>query len=79
MDYKAFGFLPFSSGETGNTLAITANQANRWTPREISGDASTENPNAMFPRLSYGNDHNSTQPSTFWKTNARYLRLQKSI
>ena len=27
--YKAFGFLPFSSGETGNTLAITANQANR--------------------------------------------------
>ena len=75
--YKAFGFLPFSSGETGNTLAITANQANRWTPREISGDASTENPNAMFPRLSYGNDHNSTQPSTFWKTNARYLRLQE--
>ena len=75
--YKAFGFLPFSSGETGNTLAITANQANRWTPREISGDASTENPNAMFPRLSYGNDHNSTQPSTFWKANARYLRLQE--
>ncbi len=75
--YKAFGFLPFSSGETGNTLAITAIQANRWTPREISGDASTENPNAMFPRLSYGNDHNSTQASTFWKTNARYLRLQE--
>lgn len=75
--YKAFGFLPFSSGETGNTLAITANQANRWTPREISGDASTENPNAMFPRLSYGNDHNSTQPSTFWKANVRYLRLQE--
>ena len=31
----------------------------------------------MFPRLSYGNDHNSTQPSTFWKANARYLRLQE--
>lgn len=71
------GFLPFATGETGNTLAITANQANRWTPREISGDASTENPNAMFPRLSYGMDGNSVQASTFWKNNARYLRLQE--
>lgn len=75
--YHTFGFLPFSSGETGSTLAITANQGNRWTPREISGTAATENPNAMFPRLSFGNDHNSIHPSTFWKTNARYLRLQE--
>lgn len=71
------GFLPFATGETGNTLAITANQANRWTPREISGDASTENPNAMFPRLSFGEDGNSVKASTFWKNNARYIRLQE--
>ena len=71
------GFLPFGTGTTGNVLAITANQGNRWTPREISGTPATENPNAMFPRLSYGNDHNSVQNSTFWKTNARYLRLQE--
>lgn len=71
------GFLPFATGETGNTLTIAAHQANRWTPREISGDASTENPNAMFPRLSFGNDGNSVQASTFWKNNARYLRLQE--
>ena len=31
------GFLPFGTGTTGNVLAITANQGNRWTPREISG------------------------------------------
>ena len=71
------GFLPFASGATGNILKVTAKQSNRWTPREISGDPSTENPNAMFPRLSYGNDSNNRQNSTFWKTNARYLRLQE--
>ena len=71
------GFLPFASGATGNILKITAKQSNRWTPREISGDPATENPNAMFPRLSYGNDSNNRQNSTFWKTNARYLRLQE--
>ena len=72
-----YGFLPFASGATGNVLKVTAKQSNRWTPREISGDPATENPNAMFPRLSYGNDRNNWQNSTFWKENARYLRLQE--
>lgn len=71
------GYLPFAMGVTGNVLSITTDQSNRWTPREISGTAATENPNARFPRLSYGNDHNSLPQSTFWKTNARYLRLQE--
>lgn len=76
-DNKHWGYLPFASGETGNVLRIVADQSNRWTPREISGDPATENPNARFPRLSFGNDKNSVQRSSFWKSNARYLRLQE--
>ena len=43
----------FSSGEWGNILADVAG-SNRWIEHEISGTMSTENPNASYPRLSYG-------------------------
>ena len=65
------------SGKTGNVLKIVADQSNRWTPASYSGDPSTENPNARFPRLSYGKNENNTQFSSFWYQNARYLRLQE--
>lgn len=71
------GYVPFYNGETGNVLRIVADQKNRWTPASYSGDPSTENPNALFPRLSYGKNENNTQYSTFWHANARYLRLQE--
>lgn len=71
------GYIPFLNGETGNVLTIVADQKNRWTPASYSGDPSTENPNARFPRLSYGKNANNTQYSTFWHANARYLRLQE--
>lgn len=71
------GWVPFHGGETGNVLTIVADQKSRWTPAWYSGDLSTENPNAMFPRLSYGNNENNTKFSTFWKDNVRYLRLQE--
>ena len=71
------GYYPFLNGETGNVLSIVKDQSNRWTPASYSGDKSTENPNARFPRLSYGNNENNTQVSTFWKANAQYLRLQE--
>ena len=49
---------------------------NRWISREISGDPSTENPNAKYPRLSYGGNTNNYQTSTFWLRNGAYLRLK---
>ena len=71
------GYIPFYGGKTGNVLKIVADQSNRWTPASYSGDPSTENPNARFPRLSYGKNENNTQFSSFWYQNARYLRLQE--
>jgi hypothetical protein len=35
-----------------------------------------ENPNALIPRLQYGDNTNNAQRSDFWKGDARYLRLQ---
>ena len=71
------GYIPFYGGKTGNVLKIVADQKNRWTPASYSGDPSTENPNAKFPRLSYGKNENNSQFSTFWHANSRYLRLQE--
>lgn len=71
------GYIPFHGGSIGNVPAEAAIQANRWTPAWYSGDPSTENPNAKFPRLSYGRNENNSQVSTFWKGNSKYLRLQE--
>ncbi|MPN44566.1 hypothetical protein SDC9_192131 [bioreactor metagenome] len=74
---NGMGYVPFHGMETGNVLSIVADQKNRWTPASYSGDPSTENPNARFPRLSYGYNANNSQLSTFWKGNSKYLRLQE--
>lgn len=74
--YGGSGFYPFVGGETGNVLSIVADQKNRWTSAEISGTKETENPNARFPRLSYGNNANNNRASTFWMADASYLRLK---
>lgn len=37
---------------------------------------STENPNARFPRLTYGFNANNNQNSTFWLADGRYIRLK---
>lgn len=71
------GWIPFNNGKTGNVLELVADQANRWTPASYSGDPSTENPDAMFPRLTYGRNENNTKLSTFWMDNARYLRMEE--
>ena len=39
--------------------------------------AFAENPNASFPRLTYGYNANNSQLSTWWKGDCRYLRLQE--
>ena len=41
-----------------------------------SGTTATENPNASYPRLSYGGNNNNQQESTFWLRDGRYLRLK---
>ncbi|MNY15800.1 TonB dependent receptor [compost metagenome] len=71
------GYIPFQGEKLGNVLTTVADPANRWTPASISGDPATENPDARFPRLSYGNNTNNSQLSTFWKGNSKYLRLQE--
>jgi len=74
--YGGSGYYPFAWETRGNVLNIVADQKNRWTPREYSGDASTENPNARFPRLTYGENKNNNRESTFWLADGRYFRLK---
>jgi len=74
---NGMGYVPFHGGKTGNVLDIVADQSNRWTPASYSGDVSTENPDARFPRLTYGYNANNSQLSTWWKGNSKYLRLQE--
>src|SRR5690606_20680977 len=53
----------------GNVLMDLAN-SNRW----ILGV--NEDPNAEYPRLTYGNNPNNYRPSTFWLRNGAYMRLK---
>ena len=70
------GYYPFVGQNTGNVLQIVGDQKNRWTPASFSGDPSTENPNARFPRLTYGENVNNNRNSTFWMVDGDYLRLK---
>lgn len=70
------GFFPFTGREVGNVLTQVGDQSNRWTSAKISGDPSTENPDARFPRLSYGHNANNNRNSTFWLNDGSYLRLK---
>lgn len=60
---------PFKDGDWGNILTDMAN-SNRW----ILGE--NEDPNAEYPRLSYGGNSNNYRPSTYWLRNGSYLRLK---
>lgn len=70
------GYYPFAWEETGNLLNIVTNPDNRWIPCEISGNPATENPNARFPRLTYGENKNNNRNSTFYLVNNDYLRFK---
>lgn len=71
------GYIPFHEGKAGQVLSIVNDQANRWTPESYSGTKETENPNARFPRLTYGKNENNQQLSTFWQDDSRYIRLSE--
>lgn len=53
----------------GNVLKEMA-ESNRW----ILGE--NENPNAEFPRLTYGDNKNNYQESNYWLRDGSYLRLK---
>ena len=76
------GYVPFYYGVIGNVLSIASDPHNRWIPRDYAiangiDPSLAENPNARFPRLTYGYNENNSQLSDFWKGDARYLRLQE--
>ncbi|MBE8713823.1 SusC/RagA family TonB-linked outer membrane protein [Sphingobacterium hungaricum] len=80
--YGGTGYRPFNEGSLGNVLDIVADPSNRWIPMDYAvangiDPSLAENPNAKFPRLSYGGSTNNNQTSTFWQGNAKYLRLQE--
>lgn len=65
----------FSEGEWGQVMKGIMGD-NRWISADISGDPSTEDPNASYPRLSYGSNPNNFRESTYWLRNGKYLRLK---
>jgi TonB-linked SusC/RagA family outer membrane protein len=65
----------FSEGEWGQVMKGVMGD-NRWISADISGDPSTEDPNASYPRLSFGAFPNNFRESTFWLRNGQYLRLK---
>ena len=67
----------FKDSQWGNILGDLV--ANRWVDKETAaklGIPANENPNASYPRLSYGGNDNNQQKSTFWLRNGSYLRLK---
>lgn len=79
---NGIGYVPFFQGVNGNVLSIVKDPINRWIPKEYAIEKGidaqlAENPNARFPRLTYGYNTNNSQLSDFWKGDARYLRLQE--
>lgn len=64
----------FSENDWGNIIKGMVDD--RWISADISGDPATENPNASYPRLSYGGNNNNQQTSSFWLRDGRYLRLK---
>ncbi|WP_069659594.1 SusC/RagA family TonB-linked outer membrane protein [Arcticibacter eurypsychrophilus] len=65
----------FSEGEWGQVMKGVMGD-NRWISADISGDPATEDPNASYPRLSFGGNGNNFRESTFWLRNGQYLRLK---
>jgi len=68
------GVYPFEGKVVGNVLTAVADD--RWISSDISGTTATENPNARFPRLTYGDNANNNRASTFWLNDGSYLRIK---
>ena len=66
---EGYTVYPFSEKDWGNILTDVV-ESNRW----ILGE--NEDPNAEYPRLSYGGNSNNYRASTYWMRNGSYLRLK---
>mgnify|MGYP002578855804 FL=1 len=67
----------FKDSQWGNVLKNLV--ADRWIDAQtaaIIGIPANEDPNASYPRLSYGANENNQQKSTFWLRDGSYLRLK---
>ena len=72
----------FSESQWGNVFKGMLD--NRWVDAETATIMQqmgvsvhpNENPNADYPRLTYGNNSNNNRESTFWLRDGRYLRLK---
>lgn len=67
----------FSESDWGNIFKDMI--TDRWVDPETAaklGIPANENPNASYPRLSYGGNNNNQQTSTFWMRDGRYVRLK---
>lgn len=68
---------PFVEGGWGNILTEVVDPGSRWVSADITGGHGvTENPQAKYPRLSYGGNANNYRPSTFWLRDGAYLRFK---
>ncbi|MDR1518074.1 MAG: TonB-dependent receptor [Dysgonamonadaceae bacterium] len=67
----------FRENDWGNIIIGTFE--NRWVDSQtaaILGIPANEDPNAPYPRLTYGVNTNNEQGSTFWLRDGRYIRLK---
>lgn len=67
----------FSEGSWGQVFDGLV--SNRWVDSETAakiGIPANEDPNAAYPRLSYGGNSNNYRQSTYWLRDGRYLRLK---
>jgi TonB-linked SusC/RagA family outer membrane protein len=69
------GFYPFLNESRGNLLEMVADPR-KYAEANGIDPALAENPNAKFPRLTYGENKNNNQESTFWLADGKYLRLK---
>lgn len=68
---------PFVDGAWGNILTEVTDPGSRWISKDMAGNhKDAENPNAKYPRLSYGGNANNYRASTFWMRNGAYLRFK---
>ncbi|WP_455963707.1 SusC/RagA family TonB-linked outer membrane protein [Bacteroides bouchesdurhonensis] len=65
---NGFTVYPFQSGSWGNILTDVV--GNYWSLD------TNEDPNAKYPRLSYGGNSNNYRSSTYWLRNGSYIRLK---
>ena len=69
LDERLFCNVPCTGDGWGNVLKEMA-EGNRW----ILGV--NEDPNAEYPRLSYGSNSNNELQSSYWLRNGSYIRLK---